>query len=82
MAVYNAQQWLSASIGSMMNQSLRDWQLICIDDASTDETLRILRQYAEADARILQMISFLSPVTANLSETQKADIESALSSML
>jgi Fe-S cluster assembly protein SufD len=40
------------------------------------------RGIPEADARILQMISFLSPVTANLSETQKADIESALSSML
>lgn len=52
MAVYNAQQWLSASIGSMMNQSLRDWQLICIDDASTDESLALLREWEERDNRI------------------------------
>lgn len=52
MAVYNAQQWLSDSIGSMMNQTLRDWQLICIDDASTDGSLALLREWEERDSRI------------------------------
>jgi glycosyltransferase involved in cell wall biosynthesis len=52
MAVYNAQQWLSASIGSMMNQTLRDWQLICVDDASTDGSLALLREWEERDSRI------------------------------
>ena len=52
MAVYNAQQWLSVSIGSMMNQTLRDWQLICVDDASTDGSLALLREWEERDSRI------------------------------
>ena len=52
MAVYNAQQWLSASIGSMMNQTMRDWQLICIDDASTDGSLAMLREWEKRDSRI------------------------------
>ena len=52
MAVYNAQQWLSDSIGSMMNQTLRDWQLICIDDASTDGSLALLREWEKRDSRI------------------------------
>ena len=52
MAVYNAQQWLSGSMGSMMNQTLKDWQLICIDDASTDGSLALLREWEERDSRI------------------------------
>ena len=52
MAVYNAQQWLSASIDSVMNQTLRDWQLICVDDASTDGSLALLREWEERDSRI------------------------------
>lgn len=52
MAVYNAQQWLSESMGSMMNQTLKDWQLICVDDASTDGSLALLREWEERDSRI------------------------------
>lgn len=52
MAVYNAQQWLSASIGSLISQTMTDWQLICIDDASTDDSLTMLREWEQRDNRI------------------------------
>ena len=52
MAVYNAQQWLSASIGSLISQTMTDWQLICIDDASTDGSLALLREWEQRDKRI------------------------------
>ena len=52
MAVYNAQQWLSASIGSLISQTMTDWQLICIDDASTDGSLTMLREWEQRDNRI------------------------------
>ena len=52
MAVYNAQQWLSASIGSLINQTMTDWQLICINDASTDGSLTMLREWELRDKRI------------------------------
>ena len=52
MAVYNAQQWLSASIGSLISQTMNDWQLICIDDASTDGSLTMLREWEQRDYRI------------------------------
>ena len=52
MAVYNAQQWLSASIGSLISQTMNDWQLICIDDASTDGSLAMLREWEQRDNRI------------------------------
>lgn len=36
MPVYNAATWLSQSVGSILKQTFSDWELICIDDGSTD----------------------------------------------
>lgn len=52
MAVYNAERWLERSIGSLLSQTLTDWQLICIDDASTDGSLNLLRRFQQEDQRI------------------------------
>ena len=52
MAVYNAAEYLRESIGSVCSQTMTKWELIAIDDASTDESLAILQQYAVRDDRI------------------------------
>lgn len=52
MAVYNAAAWLNDSIGSLQRQTMEDWQLLCVDDASTDNSLAILREWQQKDARI------------------------------
>lgn len=52
MPVFNASLWLDQSVGSIMNQSISDWELICIDDGSTDNSLQILKSFAEQDERI------------------------------
>lgn len=52
MAVYNAASYLQKSIGSLRNQTLRDVQIVCIDDCSTDNSLAILNGYAAQDDRI------------------------------
>lgn len=52
MAVYNAASYLQESIESLLGQTFTDFELIAIDDASTDTSLKILRQYAQKDARI------------------------------
>lgn len=52
MPVYNARQHLAESLDSFLGQSLRDIELICIDDGSTDSSLRILRKYRKKDDRI------------------------------
>ena len=52
MAVFNAQQWLSESLESLTAQTMTDWQLICIDDASTDGSLALLREWEQRDKRI------------------------------
>lgn len=52
MPVYNAGQYLDSSITSILNQSYQNWELIAIDDASTDNSLEILQCFATNDQRI------------------------------
>lgn len=58
MAVYNAAPYLRESIESIRRQTFKEWELIAIDDASTDDSRAILSNYAEADPRI-RLISLL-----------------------
>lgn len=50
--IYNCEKYLKECLDSVVNQTFRDIEVICINDGSTDDTLRILRNYAEADKRI------------------------------
>ena len=52
MPFYNAAEWLSDSIVSIISQSYEDWELICVDDGSSDSGLNIVKEYAAEDARI------------------------------
>ena len=51
-AVYNAEPFLSKCLDSLVNQTLKDIQIICVDDASIDGSLALLRDYAARDSRI------------------------------
>ena len=51
-AVYNATAYLAECLDSLLAQTLRDIQIICVDDCSTDDSLSILREYAQQDERI------------------------------
>ncbi|MDR1435909.1 MAG: glycosyltransferase family 2 protein [Puniceicoccales bacterium] len=50
--VYNGESTLSVAMDSAINQTLRDIEIICVDDKSTDRSLEILKKYAAADGRI------------------------------
>ena len=50
-AVYNAERYLRPCLDSLKNQTLTDWQFICIDDCSTDSSYDILQEYAKEDLR-------------------------------
>ena len=45
MPCYNAMETLDASIGSIVAQTRRDWELLCIDDGSDDGTLARLQSW-------------------------------------
>lgn len=51
-AVYNASAYLPVCLDSLLNQTLKDIQVVCIDDCSTDNSLAILDDYARKDNRI------------------------------
>lgn len=52
MACWNAAKYVEQSLDSLLRQTHRDFQVVCVDDASTDQTLNILRRYAQQDSRI------------------------------
>ena len=50
--VYNVEKYLGECLESIINQTLRDIEVICVNDASTDSSLSILKEYASKDERI------------------------------
>ena len=52
-AAYNAEKYLRECLDSLIGQTLREIQIICVDDASTDNTLAILHEYEKKDERIV-----------------------------
>lgn len=49
---YNVEDYLEECLDSIINQTFRDIEIICINDGSTDNTLNILNEYAKKDNRI------------------------------
>lgn len=50
--VYNASHYLSRCIESVRNQSFTEWELLLINDGSTDSSESIIKEYVELDKRI------------------------------
>ncbi|MGB0845699.1 MAG: glycosyltransferase family 2 protein [Thiolinea sp.] len=46
---YNHAPWITQALESVANQTFQDWELIIIDDASTDQTWEVVQQYLNAD---------------------------------
>jgi hypothetical protein len=52
MPVYNGERFLEQAVASVRNQSFREWELIVVDDGSTDATAAILSRHTSEDARV------------------------------
>ena len=50
--VYNTSQYLRECLGSVLEQTLNDIEIITVNDGSTDNSLEILNEYAQRDSRI------------------------------
>jgi len=51
--IYNVEMYLSECLNSVLDQTLRDIEIICVNDASTDKSIEILKGHANRDSRII-----------------------------
>lgn len=49
---YNSKDYIRDTIESVKNQTYTNWEMVIVDDGSTDETISIINKYQEEDARI------------------------------
>ena len=49
---FNTEKYICQCLDSVVNQTLKDIEIICVDNLSTDNTLDILKEYAKKDDRI------------------------------
>lgn len=52
MPVYNAERWIAQAVDSVKKQTYTNWELIIVNDGSTDNTQTVCEQYALQDSRI------------------------------
>ena len=55
--IYNVEPYLRRCLDSLVNQTLKDIEIICINDCSPDKSLAIVKEYAQKDSRI-KIINF------------------------
>lgn len=53
MPAYNSSQYIQQSIDSVIKQTYQNWELIVVDDCSSDDTKEIIHKYADVDKRIV-----------------------------
>ena len=52
MAVYNSERTVVGAVESILEQTFEDFELVCVDDGSSDSSLEILRELAQTDGRV------------------------------
>ena len=70
---FNVEMYLEKCLDSVVNQTLRDIEIICVNDGSTDNSLSILEEYAEKDDRI----KIISKPNSGYGHTMNVGIEAA-----
>ena len=51
--IYNMEKYLDTSLNSLINQTLKNIEIICVNDGSEDSSLSMLKQYQKQDSRII-----------------------------
>jgi glycosyltransferase involved in cell wall biosynthesis len=75
---FNYSRYLPDCVGSLLRQSLRDWECIVVDDGSTDATPEVCAQLASADQRI----KYLWQENRGLSAARNAGIRASIGDLL
>lgn len=78
MPVYNAESHLEETLVSALGQSIKDFELICVDDGSTDDSVAILRRFEKEDGRV----RVLSQENSGAGPARNAGLEAARGSYI
>ena len=73
--VYNAEKYILECLDSIVNQTLKDIEIICVNDGSTDGSAALLDEYAHKDKRIriLHKDNVLMELTLHAVDYEQAD---------
>jgi len=71
MPCYNAEKYISETVNSVINQTYGNWELIIVNDGSTDNSLNTIKEFAANDSRI----SFIDKKNTGVSDTRNCGIE-------
>ena len=75
-AGYNYAKYITNTIKSVLNQTYEDWEMIIVDDGSTDDSLEIIKSFIQKDSRI-KLFTHENNQNKGLTETIKLGIEKA-----
>ena len=75
MPAFNASQYIEDTIDSIVAQTHQNWELVIVDDASTDDTVKIISRYATTDSRI-RLIKLVKNFGAPAGPRNKGVVES------
>ena len=76
--VYNVESYLPYAMQSLLDQTLMDVEFICVNDGSTDGSLKILEMYAERDSRI----TIINKENGGLSSARNAGIKASMGEII
>lgn len=71
--IYNVEIYLARCLDSLINQTLEDIEIICVNDGSTDNSTQILEDYAKKDNRI----KIITQVNSGLSEARNTGVRNS-----
>lgn len=71
--VYNAEKYLSHAVESVLNQSFGNWELVLVNDGSTDGSDVLCQDYVKTDARV----KYIKKKNGGVSETRNVGIENS-----
>lgn len=71
--VYNASEYLSETVESFLRQTYDNWEMILVNDGSTDDSLDIIKKYSAQDSRI----RYIDKQNEGISKTKEAGLKIA-----
>ena len=72
--VYNAGKYLPRCLDSLLNQGVQDYEVICVNDGSTDDSIKVLKAYTE---RYPEVVRVIDQTTGGVSKARNVGMDAA-----